>query len=194
MGLGHLDVVAEDLVVAHLQRADAGALALVGLEPGDPALALATDRPQFIEISAVTVTDNAAFAQNDGWFIDQGFINQLNQVRHRVDAVTELSGIIALQGFHLRQQVGQAAQRVAQGNQVPAVGIGHGDLAVQAFEIIDAIEGLADVLAYQCRAGKLLDRRQPLPDPFDINQRLVDPLPQQPAPHRCDRPIQNAEQ
>jgi hypothetical protein len=35
---GHLDVVAEDPVVADLERADAGALPLAGLERGDDAL------------------------------------------------------------------------------------------------------------------------------------------------------------
>jgi hypothetical protein len=60
MGLGHFDVVAKDLVVADLERADARPLPFAALELGDEALARAADRAQVVELGVPAVLDDAA--------------------------------------------------------------------------------------------------------------------------------------
>ena len=52
-GVADLDVVAEDLVVAHLQAADAGALLLPGLHLGDDRRAARLDLPEAVHLGVV---------------------------------------------------------------------------------------------------------------------------------------------
>ena len=59
-GVGHLDVIAEDLVVADLQGPDAGALLLLGLDLRQDALAAVHDVPQAVHLLVVAVPDEAA--------------------------------------------------------------------------------------------------------------------------------------
>ena len=63
VGVGDLDVIAEDLVVADLQAGDAGAGDFLGLEAGDPFLAVAGDGVQFIQLRVVAGADDAALAR-----------------------------------------------------------------------------------------------------------------------------------
>ncbi len=64
--LGDLDVVAEDLVVADLERADAGALPLALLDARDPALAFGADGAQFVKLGVMAFLDQPAFPQRKG--------------------------------------------------------------------------------------------------------------------------------
>ena len=49
VGFGDLDVVAEDVVEADLERLDAGALALAGFDLGDVLPAVLAEVAQFVE-------------------------------------------------------------------------------------------------------------------------------------------------
>jgi len=49
IGAGDFDVVAEDVVEAHLERSDAGALALAGFDLGNVSLAVLAEVAEFIE-------------------------------------------------------------------------------------------------------------------------------------------------
>ena len=57
VGLADLNVVAKDLVVADLERGNASALALSGLQAGDVVLAAAGDLPQLIDVWVIAVAD-----------------------------------------------------------------------------------------------------------------------------------------
>ena len=50
VGSGDFDVVAEDVVEAHLERRDAGALALAGFDLGDVLFAVLAEVAQFVEL------------------------------------------------------------------------------------------------------------------------------------------------
>ena len=64
--LGDLDVVAEDLVVADLERADAGRLPLAGLEGQDVALAVAGQRSAAVQLVVDAGGDHPALGQGGG--------------------------------------------------------------------------------------------------------------------------------
>ena len=57
VGLADFDVVTKDVVVADLERSNAGTLALGGLQAGDVVLAAAGDSPQIINIRVIAVAD-----------------------------------------------------------------------------------------------------------------------------------------
>ena len=67
-----LDVVAEDAVVVHLEGLDPGALALLLLQFGDPALSARTDHAQVVELLVVSRADEPAFRQREGRIVHQG--------------------------------------------------------------------------------------------------------------------------
>ncbi len=71
VGRADLDVVAEDLVVAHLERLDAGALLLAALQVGQPRLALDRRGAQFLQRGVVAGADEAALLELDGWVVGQ---------------------------------------------------------------------------------------------------------------------------
>ncbi len=83
VGLGHLDVIAEDLVVADLERADAGPLALPLLQLGDEGLAGAADRAQVVELGVPAVLDDPAFGQQEGRLVEDGPVDERGDVLGR---------------------------------------------------------------------------------------------------------------
>ena len=69
--LRDLDVVAEDAVVADLERGDAGARALPLLHLGDHLLARRRDAPQVVELGVDAVADVAAVARQRRRLVDE---------------------------------------------------------------------------------------------------------------------------
>ena len=59
---GHLDEIAENIVVPHLERLDAGRLGIGGLEAGDHLTAAVAKRAVLVEIGIIAVADEAAVA------------------------------------------------------------------------------------------------------------------------------------
>ncbi len=66
-----LDVVAVHAVVADLERADAGALALALFQIEQEAVAVLGQVAQFVEFGIVTAGDDAAVADQHRWGFDQ---------------------------------------------------------------------------------------------------------------------------
>ena len=60
VGLGDLQVIAEDLVVAHFQAVDAGAAALLGFQAGDPVLAFPAEADEFVQLRVIAFPDDPA--------------------------------------------------------------------------------------------------------------------------------------
>ena len=71
MTAAHLDVEAMHAVVAHLQRGDAGALALARLHFGQKAIAALVDGTQLVELGVEAGADHAAIADHRGWLVQQ---------------------------------------------------------------------------------------------------------------------------
>ena len=59
VGLGDLQIIAEDLVVAHLEAVDAGGAALLGLQFGDPVLAFPAEANEFVQLRVIALPDDA---------------------------------------------------------------------------------------------------------------------------------------
>ena len=71
---GDLNEVAEDVVEFNLERVDAGALALVFLEAGDPILTTARCGAEFVKLGGVAVADDVAvFDVGGGLVAESGF-------------------------------------------------------------------------------------------------------------------------
>src|SRR5258706_9159423 len=80
IGLGDLNVIAEDVVELDLERVDPGALPLAGLDLCDVLLAMATQVAQLVEFRIDAFADHATVVQGDGWFRNDAVVNTLAYV------------------------------------------------------------------------------------------------------------------
>ena len=62
VGGGDLDEIAEHVVVAHLQRFDAGRVGVTRLQPGDHLAAAVAELAMLVEIAIEAIADEAAVA------------------------------------------------------------------------------------------------------------------------------------
>ena len=85
IGLRNLDVVAEDLVEANLQRGDAGAFALALFHRGDDLLAVLAEVAQFVEFGVVTAADHARVGGERRRLVGDGAFEPLAHVGKFVD-------------------------------------------------------------------------------------------------------------
>ncbi len=76
VGLGYLNVIAKNLVVADLQRGDTRPFSLPFLNLGDQGLAGVTDLPQLIQLPVEACLDQASFLNQVGWLIQDGPVDQ----------------------------------------------------------------------------------------------------------------------
>ena len=101
VGARDLEVVAEDAVVADLERADAGALALAHLDLQDLALAALGEREQLVELGGEAAAHEAAVAP----------------LRRRIvgERVRDLGGDVAAQRLVARRQLEELGMRQPRG-------------------------------------------------------------------------------
>ena len=71
MTAAHLDVETMHAVVAHLQRGDAGTLALARLHLGQKAVAAGVDVAQLVELGIEAGADHAAVTNHRGRLVQQ---------------------------------------------------------------------------------------------------------------------------
>ena len=77
---GHLDVVAEHIVVPDLQRADAGLLDQVALHAGDDPARLVAQRPHLVELGVVARAHEAAVALQQRQFVGERRVEMRGEV------------------------------------------------------------------------------------------------------------------
>jgi hypothetical protein len=80
VGFGDFDVVAEDLVVADLERGDAGALALRGFQTRDDAARVEGQRAHLVDLQVEAGADGVAVARIDRRLIADGGVDLRRQV------------------------------------------------------------------------------------------------------------------
>ena len=179
-----LDVVAEDAVEAHLERADPGARALALLDRGDR-LAPAAARPaQLVELGVDPVAHEAALAHEPGRLGHERALDLRGHVERRVE-VLELQAHERRQALRERlRRGGQRLQRDGERHQVARPGGAERDAAEDAVEVLDACEPVAQPAAVERAERELLDGVEPVLDPLELDERPQDPLAQRPAAHR----------
>ena len=89
VGAGDFDVVAEDVVEAHLQRCDAGALALARFDLRDVLLAVLAEVAQLVELGVVAGADGAAIGEVERRLVGDGVEDEAGDVGQLVEAVVE---------------------------------------------------------------------------------------------------------
>src|SRR6266513_3029030 len=118
MGVGDFDVVAEDLVKAHLERRDAGPLPLARLQAGDVLLAAVARGFELVELMIVSCLDRITIVELRRGPLDQRpaqLVSEIGQQIELVRALVDRFGLFAT--VHAPQRtghVGQSQNRIAQ--------------------------------------------------------------------------------
>jgi hypothetical protein len=175
----HLYVVAEDLVVAHLQRPDAGAAPLALLELGEVPPGIGRRRAELIQLAGEAGSDDLTVAQGRGRIISQGVLDQ----RHDIVAGPQLGeepveGLFPLQDA---PQVGQQLQAVAERDQLPWRGDSRAhpvDESLDVAELAEQAGRLGAARRHEAGDGPVA----PLQFRY-IEQGLPHPFLEQPSPH-----------
>ncbi len=145
-GVGHLDVVAEHLVVADLQGADAGFFLFACLHLGDDALAAVEDGAEPVHLRVEAVTDELTLPHGEGGLVHQRFADQRGQIVQIVQLPVQLVKPPLGEGVQLGLDQGQPLHGVSQGHQVPAPGAAVYDAADEPLHVGDAGEGQDQLL------------------------------------------------
>ena len=83
--LRHLDVVAEDAVVADLERCDAGAFSLGSLHVGNVLLGVSTDRSQLVELEIAAFPYESPVPNQRGWVIHKRRFDHVADLCHLIE-------------------------------------------------------------------------------------------------------------
>ena len=95
VGLRDLDVVAEDLVEADLQRVDAGAFAFALFHGGDDLFAVLAEVAEFVEFGVIVGADDAGVGGERGRLVGDGALEAFADVGEFVDFVVEAAEEVA---------------------------------------------------------------------------------------------------
>ena len=192
--LRNLDVVAEDTVVADLERADAGARPFPLFHLGDDTLPGSADRAQFVQLAIDAVTSEPAVARERRRIVDE---RRFDPAAH-VGEVVEFGGDGAEQRrLDLGQQRVQPRhrrERLLQRRDVARTGGAQGGTGDKALQILHAPAGVPKPAAFGRARSQLLDRVEAITDRLEQGQGAQQPRSQQAAPHRRYRAIELREQ
>jgi len=204
VGFGDLDEIPEDGIEADLERLDAGALDLALLEAGDPILALARGRAQFVERGVAAGADHAAVAHDGGRLIDDRVAQRAREIRQRVEAARELGeqlrarlgeeAVPAGERLDARAHAGRLLERGGERGKVARVARAAAQPRRGALDVANAAERVAQLRERKRVPDKLRHDRLPRADRPDVAQRVQEPFAQGPRAHRRHRAIERAEQ
>ena len=194
VGLGHLDVVAEDPVEPDLQRGDPRARALALLDGRDGGPAATARLPQLVQLAVHAVPHEAALAGGGRRGLDERRLDVRGHVGQGID-VLQLApherGQAVLEG---RGRARQRAQGPGQGHEVARARRAQRDPAQDPLEVLDRPHPFPEPAALDGPEAHLLDRVEPVLDGLDLGQRPQQPFPQAPRAHGRARQVQHLEQ
>ena len=202
--LRDLDVVAEDAIETHLQRADAGPLALALLHLRDHLTAGAADRLQLVELGIDAVAREAAVAGEGAGLVDERPLDAIANVGKIIELREQAAEQRRVHALSRADPVGSAVEQQAQtrdrGNRQPQrdeiarAGGAQRHAADEPLDVVHRLQHLAEAAAIGRAEGELLDGVEPIANPLQRTERLQQPAAQHAAAHRGDGAIDLVEQ
>ncbi len=218
VGVGHLDVVAVDLVVSDRQRVDPCSLALAGLQLRDPLAPLALRRPQGVEFVVESLPDHAAVGDLRRRVSRDRLVDQLADLDQLVEPIAEVAEVVRsgsvrgvgavdvsiavavvvvhvlLPSCQRRLQFGNHREGRVQRAQVSRVGATAGDAPDEPFQVVGGRERVGDALADERAVGQFADRVVSASDRVGVDERPSKPSLQTPPAERTARLVEDVEQ
>ncbi len=222
VGLADLDVEAEDVVELHLERVDAGALALALFDARNVVLAVAADVAQLVELGGETIANDSAIGERDGRLGDDGALDALPYVAALVERIVKggkargrhgvpgepvvgslgrkgvpgepVVGSLGRKLLQAAAHTGQAGQGCRQREHVARVGRLQRNAAQQTLDVENAVQRAAQLLACDERGERGRNRIQALFNLGGVDGWAQHPGAQQALAHRRQRVVERAEQ
>ena len=167
--LRHLDVEAEDAVVADLEALDSGALLLRRFHRRDGGATALRQVGEIVEIGAKAGPYGPGLAAR-GHLVDQRTLEQLHECRRRPQRRSELAQQRRGASFEPGRQRRHLAKGGAQAGEVARRPLSHGEAAEKAFHVQHPPQALRDLLAQDRGLRKLLDGVLPRADLPELQQ------------------------
>ena len=192
--VAHLDVVAEHLVVADLERLDARARAFTFLHLLQEGLAVMGKTAEFIEIGMIARTDHAALAHREPRLIHERTRELVTQRIEGLDLPCCTHKETARCRCETRAHGGQGGEGDAQGDEVACVRRLRLNACQEPLEVIDRMQGIAQVSAQRTLFHQLCHRIQPRINAVRREQRMFEPRFQEARSHRCARKVEHVKE
>ena len=182
-GVADFNVIAEHLVVADLQGADAGGLFLLGLHLRDDALAALQDVPQAVHLFVKAVPDEAALPDGKRRLVADGSGDALADIVQSVQLRRQLAQAAVGKGGQLLLHSGQLFDGRPEGGHVPPAGGAVDDAADKPLHVPQARHGGDQLLPGDGVVHQSADGGVPLADGGDAEQGPLQPGPEAPGAH-----------
>ena len=191
---GDFDIIPEHPVVADLQVLDAGALFLLGLHPGDDALAVGHFETELVDLGVVSRLDHAAFPDGKGRILHDGAVDEGIDVLQGIDPVPDLpeEGRPYLRQLFLDRL--HLPDGLTKGAQLLGVGAAVDDPGHDPLEIIDIRQLPSKIPPQDGVVHQLIHRILTAADLGGAEQGLFDPGADQPLAHGGFGPVQHPQQ
>ena len=182
MQLADLDVVAVHAVVAHLERLDAGALALALLQIEQELVGVLRQVAQLVELGIVTLRDDTAVADQYGRVFNNGFHQQRMEFRMALQRFAQGGKCSTRGALELAVQFGNQAECLAQHREIPRTRAAQRNARDDALDIADAAQDVRQGHE-KPRPEQFLDGVEACIDLHPVTQRAIEPAAQQAAAH-----------
>jgi hypothetical protein len=194
IGGADFDVVAEDLVVADLERLDAGPLLLPPLEIGEPFLALDGGGAKFLERGVIPGANEAAFLEEDGRVVGQRPAVKIGEVGQRRNLQAQFAQGSDGMLFQRFAEGGELLEGDAQGDEVAGVAAALDEARDEALDIADLAQEFLEDVAFVLIRARPGDDGLPAHDGGEIAQRSEEPLTEQTSAAGGDGAIHGGEE
>jgi len=190
VGLADLDVVAEYLVVADLQRADAGALPLGALDPGEQLFAAARQLALLVELTVPARPDGAS-PHGRGRILGEALLQNGRQVSEGIEAIGNAAKQRRRCLVDRRQNAGQPVHRRVQTPQLPGRHQRQAHTRGESLEIRQVLQGRAETLEQGRVLHQLGDGAMAIADGLEVDAGTHQPVSQEPRAHPGQRVVEH---
>ena len=174
VGVGDLDVIAEDPVVADLERGDAGAGPLHGLILEHPGAAIGGEPVNLVEVVGEAGPDDGALCDAERRFVEERGADGGGEVGAVVDGGGE-AGQVWLALPHGCAEAGDGLEAAAERDEVARPALRSSKLGRDAVDVDAGAELLPDPVADDRGLDEGRDHALPLHDAVDPGERIGEP-------------------
>ena len=194
IGLADFDVVTHHLVVADSEAPNPRPRPLGGFQPRDPLAGRAASLVEAVDLRIEPGPDHPAVLGRERRRLDQAPAERVDQVRRNCERGHKRANRGGEIPCHDRRDRRQRLEGRAEGGEIPRSPRRLSEAAAPPFDIAQALQAGAEGFARGGVRHEGVDRIEAGGDLRGIEERLLQPAPEEARPHRRLRQIEHAEE